>query len=86
VEVQLSLHRREVLRARLDGVDPDPVAFLEAGYLMTELFERYHVSAKGPVPEDLCLHPRSVPEPLGFQHGATRCARFGLAFLPVDER
>ena len=62
VEVQLSLQRGEVLRARLDGVDPDPVAFLEAGHLMTKLVDRYRVGAKGPVPEDVCVHLRSVPE------------------------
>jgi hypothetical protein len=29
---------------------------------MTKLVERYRVSAKGPVPEDVCVHLRSVPE------------------------
>jgi hypothetical protein len=62
VEIQLSLQRGEVLGPRLDGVDPDPVAFLEAGQLLTKLVERYRVSAKGPVPEDVCVHLRSVPE------------------------
>jgi hypothetical protein len=61
VEIQLSLQRDEVLRARLDGVDPDPGIPGQVGRYRAEAVEGHGVGFEDPVPEDPCLHPRSVP-------------------------
>ncbi len=63
VKVQLLLESREIVCARVDGVDPEPLAFFELGHHGTQILDGYRARFEGPIPEEVCLHPRSVPEP-----------------------
>ena len=72
VEVQLLLECREIVRARLDGVDPDPLTFSQIGHRGAELIERDRHPLAGPRLGRRGPPCGSVPEPLADTEGRTR--------------
>ena len=58
VEVQLLLEGRDLVRVRVDGVDPEPLALCEIRHGAAELIGGYRIRSKGSVADDVGLHPR----------------------------
>ena len=61
VEIQLPLELRDLIVIGVDRVDPDPRPVIEAGDGAPEIRDGHAAGLDRPVPDDVCLHRRSVP-------------------------